>query len=148
MSYVANFEIYYFLFPFPASILQQHGGHAVDFKGESFTFKATTAGIIATLSHCMELMSQREEAWKKRLEKVRLTFKFSPKKSLPKNLLPKDILPQNSTPKKSTPKKSTSTKIYFQKNLLLPKSTPQKNVLPRNALPNKSTSTKIYSQKI
>ncbi|XP_069138572.1 ceramide transfer protein-like isoform X2 [Argopecten irradians] len=52
-----------------ASILQQHGGHAVDFKGESFTFKATTAGIIATLSHCMELMSQREDAWRKRLEK-------------------------------------------------------------------------------
>ncbi|XP_033749928.1 ceramide transfer protein-like isoform X2 [Pecten maximus] len=52
-----------------ASILQQHGGHAVDFKGESFTFKATTAGIIATLSHCMELMAQREEAWRKRLEK-------------------------------------------------------------------------------
>lgn len=54
----------------PACILQQHGSHAVDFKGESFTFKATTAGIIATMSHCIELMSQREEAWKKRLERV------------------------------------------------------------------------------
>ncbi|KAK7492548.1 hypothetical protein BaRGS_00016214 [Batillaria attramentaria] len=52
-----------------ASVLQQHGGHAVDFKGEAFTFKATTAGIIATLSHCIDLMSQREEAWKKRLER-------------------------------------------------------------------------------
>lgn len=52
-----------------ASILQQHGSHAVDFKGESFTFKATTAGIIATMSHCMELMTQREEAWKKKLDK-------------------------------------------------------------------------------
>lgn len=52
-----------------ASVLQQHGGHAPDFKGEAFTFKATTAGIIATLSHCIELMSQREEAWKKRLER-------------------------------------------------------------------------------
>ncbi|XP_050401750.1 ceramide transfer protein [Patella vulgata] len=52
-----------------ACILQQHGGHSVDFKGEAFTFKATTAGIVATLSHCIELMSQREEAWKKRLEK-------------------------------------------------------------------------------
>nr|KAG5703629.1 hypothetical protein BaRGS_002503 [Batillaria attramentaria] len=50
-------------------VLQQHGGHAVDFKGEAFTFKATTAGIIATLSHCIDLMSQREEAWKKRLER-------------------------------------------------------------------------------
>lgn len=54
-----------------ASILQQHGGHAVDFKGEALTFKATTMGIIHTLTHCIELMAQREEAWKKRLEKVR-----------------------------------------------------------------------------
>jgi len=42
----------------------------VDFKGESFTFKATTAGIVATMSHCIELMSQREDAWRKKLEKV------------------------------------------------------------------------------
>lgn len=41
----------------------------VDFKKEAFTFKATTAGIIATLSKCIDLMSQREEQWKKRLEK-------------------------------------------------------------------------------
>ena len=53
------------------NILQQHGAHAIDFKGESFTFKATTAGILLTLSHCIELMSQREDAWRRRLEKVR-----------------------------------------------------------------------------
>ncbi|CAE1292316.1 COL4A3BP [Acanthosepion pharaonis] len=52
-----------------SSILQQHGGHAPDFKGEAYTFKATTAGIIATLSHCIEIMSQREDAWRKRLER-------------------------------------------------------------------------------
>jgi len=52
------------------SILQQHGAHAIDFKGEAYTFKATTTGIIATLSHCIDLMSQREESWKKRLERV------------------------------------------------------------------------------
>ncbi|CAG5127022.1 unnamed protein product [Candidula unifasciata] len=52
-----------------ASVLQQHGGHSVDFKGEALTFKATTAGIIATLSHCIELMGQREETWKKRLDR-------------------------------------------------------------------------------
>ena len=52
-----------------ASILQQHGGHSVDFKGEAFTFKATTAGIIATLSHCIDLMGQREEVWKKKIDK-------------------------------------------------------------------------------
>lgn len=43
----------------------------MDFKGEALTFKATTMGIIHTLTHCIELMAQREDAWKKRLEKVR-----------------------------------------------------------------------------
>ncbi|CAD5111456.1 DgyrCDS767 [Dimorphilus gyrociliatus] len=52
-----------------ASILRQHGAHAIDFKGESNTFKATTAGIMSTLSHCIEIMNQREEAWRKRLDK-------------------------------------------------------------------------------
>lgn len=61
---------------FTASVLRQHGGHAVDFKGEAFTFRATTAGIVATLSHCIELMSQREDAWKKRLERVRQAISF------------------------------------------------------------------------
>ena len=42
----------------------------MDFKGEALTFKATTMGIIHTLTHCIELMAQREDAWKKRLEKV------------------------------------------------------------------------------
>ncbi|XP_076443458.1 ceramide transfer protein-like [Babylonia areolata] len=51
------------------SVLSQHGGHSMDFKGESITFKATTAGIIATLSHCIDLMAQREEAWKRRLDR-------------------------------------------------------------------------------
>lgn len=51
------------------NILQQHGAHAIDFKGESFTFKATTAGILATLSHTLELMSQREETWRKRIDR-------------------------------------------------------------------------------
>ncbi|XP_042898192.1 ceramide transfer protein [Parasteatoda tepidariorum] len=50
-------------------LLVQHGKHAVDFKGEAITFKATTSGILNTLSHCIELLSQREENWKRRLEK-------------------------------------------------------------------------------
>ncbi|XP_013394772.1 collagen type IV alpha-3-binding protein isoform X2 [Lingula anatina] len=50
-------------------IFSQHGAHAIDFKGEAFTFKATTAGIVATLNHCIELMSQREDAWRKRSER-------------------------------------------------------------------------------
>lgn len=40
-----------------------------DFKGEAITFKATTAGILATISHCVDLMQQREDSWKKRFER-------------------------------------------------------------------------------
>ena len=57
-------------FVIAVTIFQQHGAHAIDFKGEAITFKATTAGIIATMSHCIELMSQREDAMRKRLERV------------------------------------------------------------------------------
>lgn len=42
------------------------GINGIDFKGEAITFKATTAGILATLSHCIELMVKREESWQKR----------------------------------------------------------------------------------
>ncbi|OXB66295.1 hypothetical protein ASZ78_004244 [Callipepla squamata] len=45
------------------------GINGIDFKGEAITFKATTAGILATLSHCIELMVKREESWQKRLDK-------------------------------------------------------------------------------
>lgn len=48
---------------------QAQGLQPGDFKGESITFKATTAGIVATLGHCIDIMSQREDAWRKRLEK-------------------------------------------------------------------------------
>ena len=50
-------------------------GHAVDlngidFRGEAITFKATTAGIIASLSHCIEAMARREDYWQKKFDKV------------------------------------------------------------------------------
>ncbi|XP_063819895.1 ceramide transfer protein isoform X1 [Pseudophryne corroboree] len=45
------------------------GINGIDFKGEAITFKATTAGILATLSHCIELMVKREDSWQKRLDK-------------------------------------------------------------------------------
>uniref|UniRef100_A0A915IAP1 Collagen type IV alpha-3-binding protein n=1 Tax=Romanomermis culicivorax TaxID=13658 RepID=A0A915IAP1_ROMCU len=41
----------------------------MDFKGEALTFKATTAGILSTLQHCIDLMQQRDEAWRRKLEK-------------------------------------------------------------------------------
>lgn len=44
--------------------------NGIDFKGEAITFKATTTGILATLSHCIELMVKREDNWQKRLDKV------------------------------------------------------------------------------
>lgn len=45
------------------------GINGIDFKGEAITFKATTAGILATLSHCIELMVKREDSWQKRMDK-------------------------------------------------------------------------------
>ncbi|XP_068608640.1 ceramide transfer protein-like isoform X2 [Brachionichthys hirsutus] len=45
------------------------GISGIDFKGEAITFKATTAGILATLSHCIDLMVKREDGWQKRLDK-------------------------------------------------------------------------------
>ncbi|XP_030292026.1 collagen type IV alpha-3-binding protein-like isoform X4 [Sparus aurata] len=45
------------------------GVNGIDFKGEAITFKATTAGILATLSHCIDLMVKREDSWQKRLDK-------------------------------------------------------------------------------
>ncbi|XP_076007197.1 ceramide transfer protein-like isoform X5 [Genypterus blacodes] len=53
------------LFP-PASPKDTNG---IDFKGEAITFKATTAGILSTMSHCIELMMKREDSWQKRLDK-------------------------------------------------------------------------------
>lgn len=41
----------------------------IDFKGEAITFKTTTAAVIDTLEHCAELVAQREESWRRRLER-------------------------------------------------------------------------------
>ncbi|CAH0551722.1 unnamed protein product [Brassicogethes aeneus] len=41
----------------------------VDFKGEAITFKTTTSAVLSTLEHCAELVNQREESWRKRLDK-------------------------------------------------------------------------------
>jgi collagen type IV alpha-3-binding protein len=44
-----------------------HGAMGVDFKGEAFTFKSTTSGVLYNLAHCIELMQQREEFWEKKI---------------------------------------------------------------------------------
>ncbi|KAF2343563.1 hypothetical protein FHG87_025681, partial [Trinorchestia longiramus] len=49
--------------------LEKYGASVLDFKGEALTFKATSAGIHQTLSQCVEVLGQREEAYKRRLEK-------------------------------------------------------------------------------
>lgn len=53
----------------PDEMIMEHGSHAVDFRGEALTFKATTAGVLARLQHCMELFSQSQDGWRKRLER-------------------------------------------------------------------------------
>lgn len=52
-----------------SGIAVNHGAHAIDFKGEAMTFKATTAGVLDTLQHCLELLGQREDTWRRRLER-------------------------------------------------------------------------------
>ncbi|CAF0947508.1 unnamed protein product [Brachionus calyciflorus] len=49
--------------------IEDHAAMAIDFKGEAYTFKATTVGILHNLSHCIELMQQREEFLKKKLDR-------------------------------------------------------------------------------
>ncbi len=45
---------------------------SLDIRAQAVTFKATTTGLVSTLSQCIEIMSKREESWQKRLEKVRM----------------------------------------------------------------------------
>ncbi|XP_073840208.1 ceramide transfer protein isoform X1 [Musca autumnalis] len=41
----------------------------IDFKGESITFRATTAGVLTTLQHCLEIIVENDETWKKKLDR-------------------------------------------------------------------------------
>lgn len=38
-------------------------------QGESITFRATTTGVLTTLQHCLDIVNERDESWKKRLDK-------------------------------------------------------------------------------
>uniref|UniRef100_A0A673LK94 Ceramide transfer protein n=1 Tax=Sinocyclocheilus rhinocerous TaxID=307959 RepID=A0A673LK94_9TELE len=57
----------YMFILFPVDNLK--GPLGIDFKGEAITFKATTAGILSTLSHCIDILVKREESWQRRLDK-------------------------------------------------------------------------------
>ena len=50
-------------------MLVEQGAHAIDFRGEALTFKATTAGVLARLQQCLDLFNQSQDGWRKRLEK-------------------------------------------------------------------------------
>lgn len=41
----------------------------IDFKGEAITFRETTAGVITTLQHCLDIISQKEESFKKKFDR-------------------------------------------------------------------------------
>lgn len=46
-----------------------NGIKPIDFKSEAITFKATTAGLITNMQTCIDLMSQKDDALKRRLDK-------------------------------------------------------------------------------
>jgi len=46
-----------------------NGLSPVDFKGEAVTFKATTAGLLTNLQNCLELISQKEDLLRRKLDK-------------------------------------------------------------------------------
>lgn len=46
-----------------------HGLSSIDFKGEAITFRETTAGVITTLNHCVDIIMQKEDGLKKKLDK-------------------------------------------------------------------------------
>jgi len=50
-------------------IVKKYGLQSTDFKEEAITFKATTTGVLASISYCIELMQQREEQLRRKLEK-------------------------------------------------------------------------------
>lgn len=39
------------------------------FQGEALTFKATTAGVITILQHCLDIIAQRDESLKRKLDR-------------------------------------------------------------------------------
>ena len=59
-----------------AAVLSIANAKGVDFRGESITFKATTAGILATLQHCIDIMNKREDHWQRRLDKVGSVYMY------------------------------------------------------------------------
>ncbi|XP_037933868.1 ceramide transfer protein [Teleopsis dalmanni] len=45
------------------------GLNPIDFKGESITFRATTAGVLTTLQHCLDIIAENDDLWRKKLDR-------------------------------------------------------------------------------
>uniref|UniRef100_U5ENY0 Ceramide transfer protein n=1 Tax=Corethrella appendiculata TaxID=1370023 RepID=U5ENY0_9DIPT len=45
------------------------GLNSLDFKGEAITFRETTAAVITTLQHCLDIITQKDESFKRKLDK-------------------------------------------------------------------------------
>jgi len=54
---------------FSDEMIAEQGAQAVDFRGEALTFKATTAGVLTRLQDCLDLFTQSQDSWRKRLER-------------------------------------------------------------------------------
>ncbi|KAG8288708.1 Collagen type IV alpha-3-binding protein [Homalodisca vitripennis] len=53
----------------PGEVASDHALQAVDFKGEALTFRETTGAMLSNLQHCLDAVGQREEVWRRRLER-------------------------------------------------------------------------------
>uniref|UniRef100_A0A1B6EKV6 Ceramide transfer protein n=1 Tax=Cuerna arida TaxID=1464854 RepID=A0A1B6EKV6_9HEMI len=53
----------------PGEVAPEHALQAVDFKGEALTFRETTGAMLTNLQHCLDAVGQREEVWRRRLER-------------------------------------------------------------------------------
>ena len=81
--------------------------NGIDFRGEAITFKATTAGIIASLSNCIETMARREDYWQKKFDKVGYAHgssKIKKEHTLLYNCIEKSILKERNREGGAVPK--------------------------------------------
>lgn len=46
-----------------------HELRAIDFKGEAITFRETTSAVLTSLNHCLEIIVQKEDGLKKKLDR-------------------------------------------------------------------------------
>jgi collagen type IV alpha-3-binding protein len=53
---------------FQETLNAESGLNTLDFKGEAITFRETTAGVIETLNSCLDIIVQKEESVKKKLD--------------------------------------------------------------------------------